>query len=58
MPVSSSAEPPRTPWGDPDLQGNFANKDETAPFERAEPRLRASARLSVAPPNVTRSLLR
>ncbi|HJR69379.1 MAG TPA: hypothetical protein VKA43_05025 [Gammaproteobacteria bacterium] len=23
-----------TPWGDPDLQGNFTNKDETAPFER------------------------
>jgi hypothetical protein len=25
-----------TPWGDPDLQGNFTNKDETAPFERPE----------------------
>jgi hypothetical protein len=26
--------PRLTPWGDPDLQGNFTNKDETAPFER------------------------
>jgi hypothetical protein len=26
--------PPLTSWGDPDLQGNFTNKDETAPFER------------------------
>jgi hypothetical protein len=26
--------PRMTPWGDPDLQGNFTNKDETAPFER------------------------
>ena len=25
-----------TPWGDPDLSGNFTNKDETAPFERPE----------------------
>jgi hypothetical protein len=26
--------PRTTPWGDPDLSGNFTNKDETAPFER------------------------
>ena len=27
--------PPRTPWGDPDLQGNYTNKYETStPFER------------------------
>ena len=26
--------PSRTSWGDPDLSGNFTNKDETAPFER------------------------
>ena len=27
--------PPRTPWGDPDLQGNYTNKYETGtPFER------------------------
>ena len=27
--------PPRTPWGDPDLQGAFTNKDEQGiPFER------------------------
>ncbi|MEO8257558.1 MAG: hypothetical protein ABI868_09470 [Acidobacteriota bacterium] len=29
--------PPRTPWGDPDLQGNFTNKYEHgAPFERPQ----------------------
>jgi hypothetical protein len=33
---ASAWTPPRTPWGDPDLQGNFTNKDETAPFERPE----------------------
>ena len=27
--------PPKTPWGDPDLQGNFTNKDEAnTPYER------------------------
>jgi hypothetical protein len=27
--------PPKTPWGDPDLQGNYTNKYETStPFER------------------------
>ena len=27
--------PPRTPWGDPDLQGNFTNKyEQSTPFER------------------------
>src|SRR6202035_4015589 len=27
--------PPRTAWGDPDLQGDFTNKDESGiPFER------------------------
>jgi hypothetical protein len=27
--------PPRTPWGDPDLQGNYTNKHEqSTPFER------------------------
>ena len=26
---------PRTPWGDPDLQGSYTNKDENGtPFER------------------------
>ena len=26
---------PRTPWGDPDLQGNFTNKyEQSTPFER------------------------
>jgi len=29
--------PPKTPWGDPDLQGNFTNKYEQAtPFERPD----------------------
>ena len=29
--------PPRTPWGDPDLQGNFTAKDEmNTPFERPD----------------------
>jgi hypothetical protein len=40
-PAASDADagtwtPPLTPWGDPNLQGNFTNKDETAPFERPE----------------------
>src|ERR1043166_2590388 len=30
-----SYTPPRTPWGDPDLQGNFTNKyEQSTPFER------------------------
>ena len=30
-------EPPRTPWGDPDLQGDFSNSDESLiPMERPE----------------------
>jgi hypothetical protein len=34
-PAANETWAPRmTPWGDPDLQGNFTNKDETAPFER------------------------
>jgi hypothetical protein len=33
--AASNWTPPRTPWGDPDLQGNFTNKYETStPFER------------------------
>jgi hypothetical protein len=32
--AASPWTPPRTSWGDPDLSGNFTNKDETAPFER------------------------
>ncbi len=32
---SSTWTAPRTPWGDPDLQGNYTNKYETStPFER------------------------
>src|SRR4029450_10587107 len=31
----ASWAPPRTPWGDPDLQGTYTNKDESGiPFER------------------------
>jgi hypothetical protein len=37
--------PPRTPWGDPDLQGIYTNKDENnTPFER--PKELAGTRLS------------
>jgi hypothetical protein len=33
--ATSSWTAPRTPWGDPDLQGNYTNKYETGtPFER------------------------
>jgi hypothetical protein len=33
--VSRPYSPPRTPWGDPDLQGNFTNKyEQSTPFER------------------------
>ena len=29
--------PPKTPWGDPDLQGNYTNKyEQGTPFERPE----------------------
>ena len=31
---TSTWTPPLTLWGDPNLQGNFTNKDATAPFER------------------------
>ena len=63
-PSGLSYSPPRTPWGDPDIQGAFTNTDErTIPMERPESpgwfdRLSA-ARLSVgepqlsnAPPNI------
>jgi hypothetical protein len=37
--------PPRTPWGDPDLQGTYTNRDENnTPFER--PKELAGKRLS------------
>ena len=36
--VASTAKPyvpPKTPWGDPDIQGGYSNKDENGiPFER------------------------
>src|SRR5687767_3664856 len=32
---ASAFTPSRTPWGDPDLQGTYTNKDEySIPFER------------------------
>ncbi len=32
---AQSWNPPRTPWGDPDLQGNYSNKyEQGTPFER------------------------
>jgi hypothetical protein len=34
-PAPKSYAPPRTPWGDPDLQGNYTNKyEQGTPFER------------------------
>src|SRR5262245_5794868 len=34
---SSSWTPPRTPWGDPDLQGTYTNKDESGiPMEKPD----------------------
>src|SRR6185436_12743812 len=33
--LGAQAKSPRTPWGDPDLQGNYTNKYEYGtPFER------------------------
>jgi hypothetical protein len=33
--TAKSFVPPKTPWGDPDLQGTYTNKDESGiPFER------------------------
>ncbi len=33
--AAQSWTPPRTPWGDPDLQGNYSNKyEQGTPFER------------------------
>src|SRR5437867_5660285 len=33
--TAKSYEPPRTAWGDPNLQGNFTNKyEQSTPFER------------------------
>ena len=35
--ASKSWTPPRTPWGDPDISGNFTTKDEyNTPYERPE----------------------
>ncbi len=35
QPAKAGWTAPRTPWGDPDLQGNFTNKSEqSTPFER------------------------
>ena len=40
LPSSASAKsyvPPKTPWGDPDLSGNFTNKyEQGTPFERPQ----------------------
>src|ERR1700733_7369716 len=34
-PAKKAFVPPKTPWGDPDLQGNFTNKyEQGTPFER------------------------
>ena len=35
--VPAAAQTPRTPWGDPDLQGNYTNKyEQGTPFERPD----------------------
>jgi hypothetical protein len=35
--TAASYDPPRTPWGDPDLQGIYTNNDENGiPFERPD----------------------
>jgi uncharacterized protein with von Willebrand factor type A (vWA) domain len=35
--AQSRYTPPRTPWGDPDIQGAFTNSDESLiPFERPD----------------------
>jgi hypothetical protein len=45
QPARARYTPPRTPWGDPDLQGTYTNKDENnTPFER--PKDMAGKRLS------------
>src|SRR6185295_14731673 len=40
LPTTSAAKsyrPPRTPWGDPDLSGNYTNKyEQGTPFERPQ----------------------
>ena len=36
-PAGKAWTPPRTPWGDPDLQGNYTNKyEQGTPFERPD----------------------
>ena len=35
LPVSGQSSLPRTPWGDPDLQGMWANNNAT-PLQRPE----------------------
>ena len=36
-PSAKSYKPPRTPWGDPDLSGNYTNKyEQGTPFERPQ----------------------
>jgi hypothetical protein len=36
-PAAKKWTPPRTPWGDPDLQGSFSNTSENGtPLERPE----------------------
>jgi hypothetical protein len=36
-PAAKTFTPPRTPWGDPDLQGNYTNKyEQGTPFERPD----------------------
>ena len=39
-----SYTPPRTPWGDPDLQGNYTNKYEAEYAARTARRIRRTPR--------------
>src|SRR5262245_601480 len=37
VPARGTYMPPRTPWGDPDIAGNYNNSDESGiPFERPD----------------------
>jgi hypothetical protein len=57
MPGAQRYTVPRTPWGDPDLQGIYTNKDENnTPFER--PKDLAGKRLSDFGPNEMAALVK
>jgi len=52
--AAATYTPPRTPWGDPDLQGSFTNNDENGiPLERPDD-LKASRLEEVSPEELAR----